>query len=242
MKKVLSIILVVAVALVICACGKVDKNYGVDTASEVVESVESKSDDVSKITSLDNKMSQFFDITLFDEENYSTVFLGKDFKIKASFDGCDFSLPSKISDLETDGWKLVEGSDYDNNSLIYANETVELSFVNDNENTIIAVFYNALNSSVRLDDCNIVKLRISNGYVKNSDKYAIFNINGITNTSVITDIIQVLGTPSHFYKKTESLYYFDYFLQESDRRNKIRIYIDLTDDAITAIEFSNYLG
>ena len=158
MKKVLSIILVVAVALVICACGKVDKNYGVDTASEVVESVESKSDDVSKITSLDNKMSQFFDITLFDEENYSTVFLGKDFKIKASFDGCDFSLPSKISDLETDGWKLVEGSDYDNNSLIYANETVELSFVNDNENTIIAVFYNALNSSVRLDDCNIVKL------------------------------------------------------------------------------------
>ena len=62
----------------------------------------------------------------------------------------------------------------------------------------------------------------------------------MTNTSVITDVVDVLGTPSHFYKKTEKAYYFDYFVKKSDRRNKIRIYVNLEDDAVTAVEFSDY--
>lgn len=240
MKKFLSTILILTFALLLIGCGKVDRNYGVDTASNTEKSVKSKSDEVSKITSLDNKMAQYFDITLFDEENYSNVYLGKDFEIKADFDNTLFSLPSKIADLEKSGWKLSKGSDYDKSSLIYANETVELSFTNVNGSIITALFYNSLNTSVRASDCNIVKFRISNGYVKNAGKFSSFNINGITNTSVVTDIIGILGTPSHFYKKTENLYYFDYFLEESDRRNKIRIYVNLSEDAITAVEFSNY--
>ena len=45
---------------------------------------------------------------------------------------------------------------------------------------------------------------------------------------------------NHFYKKTEKAYYFDYFVKKSDRRNKIRIYVNLEDDAVTAVEFSDY--
>lgn len=238
--KAISLILAFVLVVSVCACGKVDENYGVESSSEVVESTKIKTDDASKITSLDNKMSKFFDITLFDEENYSQIYLGNKIKINAEYDGTKFTLPTKIGDIEKDGWTLTKGSDYNKNSLIYAKETVELNFVNENGSKITALFYNPLNVSVRFSDCSIVKFRVNNGYVKNPSMYANFNINGITNTSVITDIFQVLGTPSHFYKKTENSYYFDYFFEKSDRRNKIRIYVDLTDDAITAIEVSNY--
>ncbi len=240
MKFLKAVSLLLMLVFMLSACGKADKNYGVDTTSDVVNSVQSKSNDDLKITSLDNKMSQFFDITLFDEENYSKIYLGKKFKINVKYDDTDLSLPTKIDDLAAVGFKLSEGSDYDKNSLIYAKETVELVFVNDNKSKITATFYNTLNSSVRLSECAIVKFRITNGFVKDSNKYSAFNINGITNSSVVTDVIEILGTPSHFYKKTENSYYFDYFIEESDRRNKIRIYVDLNDDAITTVEFSNY--
>lgn len=238
--KVLSLILVLILAFTFSSCGKVDHNYGVKSEEEVVESVKTKTDDQNKITSLDNKMSKFFDISLFDEENYSKIYLGKKFEIKAVYDGTQFILPTKIDVLEASGWSLAEGSDYNKNSLIYAKETVELIFVNQNGSKLIALFYNPLNTSVRFSECSIVKIRISNGYIKNAYSYSQFNICGVTNTSVITDVVQILGTPSHFYKKTENSYYFDYFIEESDRRNKIRLYIDLNNDAVTAVEFSNY--
>lgn len=240
MKKVLSMVLALVFMFLLCSCAELEEQK-IDTTSKVVESVESKSAEVtSKITSLDNKMAKYFDITLFDEENYSSVYLGEKFDFKTTYDNSEFALPTKISELEEEGWKLSKGSDYDKNSLIYAKETVELTFINDNKSKITALFYNALNTSMRLSECNIVKFHISNGFVKNPDKYSAFNINGITNTSVITDIIQILGTPSHFYKKSESSYYFDYFIEETDRRNKIRVYVNLVDDAVTAIEVSNY--
>ena len=135
---------------------------------------------------------------------------------------------------------ITDGSDYDKNSLIYAKETVQLYFYNDNGSNITAIFYNPRNTSIRFSECSIVKFRINNKFAYNVTEYPVFNINGIINTSVITDVVQILGTPSHFYKKTENSYYFDYFIEKSDRRNKIRIYVDLNDDKITTIEFSNY--
>ena len=56
----------------------------------------------------------------------------------------------------------------------------------------------------------------------------------------ITDIIDTLGTPSHFYGIDESNYYLDYFISQRDRRNGITVYINPSDNAITAIEFSYY--
>lgn len=238
--KLSTIFIVLVLLLSFVGCAKPDTTFGVEEkVTDEVESLEVTSVP-DKITSLDSMMSKYFDITLFDEENYSNIYLGKNFKLNAKYNGTKFSFPTKLDTLERKGWQLVDGSDYNNNSLIYAKETAELTFSNKYSNKITVLFYNSLNTSVRLAECNAVKFRIKNDYVKNHDAYTKFNINGITNTSVITDIFEILGTPSHFYKKSENSYYFDYFYEESDRRNKIRIYVNLNYDVITEIEFSNY--
>ncbi len=237
--KPIALVMIAVILLSFSSCRKVNKKYGVVSDVENTESVADQKL-LPEITSLDSKMSKYFDISLFDEENYSDIYLGRKYEIKANFAGTDFSVPTTVEDIALSGWKLVSGSDYDENSLIYAKETVELKFENEDGAKITALFYNSSNSSVRLLKCDIVKFRISNNYFKNKEKYNGFNVNGINNTSVVTDVISILGTPSHFYKKTENTYYFDYFIKKSDRRNKIRVYVDLEDDAVTAVEFSKY--
>ena len=56
----------------------------------------------------------------------------------------------------------------------------------------------------------------------------------------ITDVINTLGTPSHFYKVADNNYYLDYFITKKDRRNGITVYLDPVEDLVTAVEFSYY--
>lgn len=239
--KALSLILICVFVLSLCGCKTADKTYGEVNESEVVSDAASGgSTALPEITSLDSKMSKYFDISLFDEENYADIYLGKKFEINAVYANSYFSVPTTIEEIAKSGWELVSGSDYDENSLVYAKETVELKLKNEDGAKITALFYNSSNSSVRLSKCDIVKFHVNNNYPKEKKDYDKFNVCGVTNTAVITDIVQILGTPSHFYEKTENSYYFDYFLEKRDRRNKIRVYVDLEDDAVTAVEFSNY--
>jgi hypothetical protein len=230
--------LVMVFLLTLTACKKADQKYGVESETSDISSVKSTS--LPEISSLDDKMPKYFDISQFDEENYADIYLGKKYEIKANFVGTDFELPTTLKDLSLDGWFLKFGSDYNGDSLIYAKETVELVIQNQNKAVATALFYNSSNSSVRLSECDIVKLRFNNNFSKKTEDYDEFNINGVTNTSVITDVIGTLGIPSHFYKKTENTYYFDYFLYKRDRRNKIRVYVNLEKDHITAVEVSKY--
>jgi hypothetical protein len=230
--------LVMVFLLTLTACKKADQKYGVESETSDISSAKSTS--LPEISSLDDKMPKYFDISQFDEENYADIYLGKKYEIKANFVGTDFELPTTLNDLSLDGWFLKFGSDYNGDSLIYAKETVELVIQNQNKAVATALFYNSSNSSVRLSECDIVKLRFNNNFSKKTEDYDEFNINGVTNTSVITDVIGTLGIPSHFYKKTENTYYFDYFLYKRDRRNKIRVYVNLEKDHITAVEVSKY--
>lgn len=244
--KHVALLLAVVLLVSLCGCVVVPEESAsssqVPSSSEqkMTESTEEVKDTAPKITSSDTKMSKFFDISLFDEENYSSVYLGEKFVIDAVYNDKKISLPAKISELTASGWHLAEGNDYNENSLVFANESVELSFENEKGAKFSALFYNSSNKSIRISECNIVKIHIDNGYAKNHSSFFKFNVCGITNTSAVTDIIYTLGTPSHFYKKSDESYYFDYFLMESDRRNKIRIYIDLADDCVTTIEFARY--
>ncbi len=241
MKKIISLLLSLVFIFTFISCSKVDRNYGVTSEPEVSSDVSSVAkNDLPEIMTLDQKMANYFDTSLFDEENYANVYLDKKFKFNAVFDGCVLSVPEKMETLMADGWKLCDGSDYDADSLIFAKETVSLNFVNESGAKLWALFYNSSNSSVKLLKCNIVKFRIENNYFANPTNYDAFNINNITNTTAITDVIDTLGTPSHFYQVDENNYYLDYFLSKRDRRNKIRVYIDLSDDCVTAIEFSYY--
>lgn len=239
-KKILALVSVLCIAVFVIGCNPVDNDYGVvsDTAKEDTPS--SVSQQEHEIMSSDRVVSKYFDISLFDEENYADIYLGKKFKIDATYAGEELKVPTKIEDLEKNGWKLAEGNTYDKNSLVFAYETIDAVIQNKDGLKIAVQFYNSSRSSVKLSKCYIVKYRIENDFYANPESYSAFDISGIKNTMAITDIINTLGTPSHFYKVSDSSYYFDYFITQKDRRNGITIYVNPLDDSITSIEFSYY--
>ncbi len=235
---------VVAVMLSLSACAPVDKDYGVQSSEPVkVQKTAKKAPENVKrpaIMSDDKIMPQFVDISLFDEENYSNVYLGKKFRFNVNYAGSELDAPTTLAALEKQGWHIKDGGKYDEESLIYACDTVDAVFENEEGAVLKAVFYNSTNSSVKMKKCNIVKLRIDNNFYQNTEKYNEFSVNGVNNKMAITDIIDTLGTPSHFYGLAENNYYLDYFISKDDRRNGITVYIDPTNDSVTAIEFSYY--
>lgn len=239
-----AIFLVISVLLCLSSCDPVDKNYASSSASvsDTSSTVKKAPENVKrpKIMSDDKIMPQYVDISVFDEENYSDIYLGKKFSLNANFADNEFTVPTSVTALESLGWTLEENSAYDKESLVYAGDSVDTVFVNENGVKIQAKFYNSSKSSVKLKECNIVKFKIDNDFYSSPDNYTPFNINGVNNKMAITDIIDTLGTPSHFYGISETDYYLDYFITEKDRRNGITVYINPADDAITAIEFSYY--
>lgn len=241
MKNKLSMIveILLLLSIFLTSCSPVDKNY--DVSSEInTNKVNDNYTAEDKIMSSDRMMSKYFDISLFDEENYSEIYLGKKFKINALFNGQELDVPIKLLDMTALGWTLSEGNSYGPNSLVFAYETINLTFKNTNGIVLKAQMYNSSRSSVKLSECYIVKFIIDNNFYLKPDSYNSFNINGITNSMAITDIIYTLGTPSHFYKVSDQLYYFDYFITKKDRRNGITIFINPIEDCITSIEFSFY--
>lgn len=240
-----AVILTASAVLLFSACSPVDKDYAVSSEASVslgTSSVKSAPESVKHptIMSDDKIMPQFVDISVFDEENYSEVYLGKKFKFNVSYAGDEFTVPTKLSALQKKGWSLTPNSQYDEESLVYACDYVETVLEKQDGTKINAVFYNSSNSSVKLEKCNIVKFKIENDFYTDSEGYSKFNVNGINNNMAITDIIDTLGTPSHFYRTAENNYYLDYFISEDDRRNGITVYINPSEDSVTAVEFSYY--
>lgn len=236
-----AVIITVFMILLISACSPVDRDYAV-SSEESVSSVKSAPEDVAhpEIMSDDKIMPQFVDISVFDEENYSEVYLGKRFKFNITYADDEFTVPTKLSVLKKKGWRLVENSQYDEESLVYACDYVQMVLEKDGGAKITATFYNSSNSSVQLKKCNIVKFKIENNFYTNGEAFNEFNVNGINNKMAITDIIDTLGTPSHFYGTAENDYYLDYFISEKDRRNGITVYINPSEDSVNAVEFSYY--
>lgn len=236
-----AVIITVFMVLLLSACSPVDRDYAV-SSEESVSSVKAAPEDVAhpEIMSDDKIMPQFVDISVFDEENYSEVYLGKRFKFNITYADDEFTVPTKLSVLEKKGWRLVENSLYDEESLVYACDYVQMVLEKDGGAKITATFYNSSNSSVQLKKCNIVKFKIENDFYTNAESYRKFNVNGINNKMAITDIIDTLGTPSHFYGTAENDYYLDYFISEKDRRNGITVYINPSEDSVSAVEFSYY--
>ena len=236
-----AVIIIVFMILLLSACSPVDRDYAV-SSEESVSSVKSAPEDVAhpEIMSDDKIMPQFVDISVFDEENYSEVYLGKRFKFNITYADDEFTVPTKLSVLKKKGWRLVENSQYDEESLVYACDYVQMVLEKDDGAKITATFYNSSNSSVQLKKCNIVKFKIENNFYTNGEAFNEFNVNGINNKMAITDIIDTLGTPSHFYGTAENDYYLDYFISEKDRRNGITVYINPSEDSVNAVEFSYY--
>lgn len=238
-KKLLTLIISIVLVVTMSGCTLIpDGNIGL-SKTEDTESINSGDsyNELPDIISLDKKMANYFDISLFDEENYSDIYLGKKFKFDITYNDKNLTVPTTIEKLADSGFNILQGSEYNGNSYIFAKETVTLKFADANS-SFTALFYNSTNSSIKLNKCNIAKIRLDNNL--NTKIIVHFNVNGIDNNSTVTDVITTLGTPSHFYAITEDTYYFDYFISKADRRNKIRVFVDLINDYVTAVEISYY--
>lgn len=242
MKKILALLLCCATVMGFAACEQLDPDYGKSSAkAQNVEKAEKKQVKIPEIKSDDSVMPTYFDISLFDEENYADIYLGDDFEYKVTYAGSALSVPSTYKDITKEGWTLVASDEYSEDSQILVGKSLKVDFVNEYGNVITAVFYNNKKSSATLKKCPIVKFIVSENILTNPDSaYAQFWVNGISNESAITDIVEYLGAPSHFYCVSDSKYYLDWFITESDRRSGITVYVDTAEDRIDSIEFSYY--
>ena len=120
MKFIKFFTLALTLCMIFASCSKVDKKFGVvsDVNGNSQNSVAQQS--LPEIMSLDSKMSKYFDISLFDEENYADIYLGKKFTIDADYAGTDLIVPTTMDILTSNGWELQKGSEYDENSLVFA--------------------------------------------------------------------------------------------------------------------------
>lgn len=245
MKKILSIVLCCVFVLCLSACEKFDENYGKSSAKpksdETAAKTTSQEITIPEIKSDDTVMPTYVDISLYDEENYADIYLGNDFKYKITYAGSALSVPSSYKSITKEGWSLSASDEYNENSQILAGQSFEVDFVNEYGKQITAVFYNSKKSSVSLKKCPIVKFIVKeNGLLNSESPYGQFWVNGVSNVSAITDVIEILGSPSHFYRVSENKYYLDWFITRSDRRSGITVYVDTAEDHIDSIEFSYY--
>lgn len=236
LRNFLAVFLIFAMLFSLSAC-KLSQNENTPSSNDDKVEDTGSYNELPDIISLDKKMANYIDISLFDEENYSNIYLGKKFKFNVTYNDKKISVPTNLEELSKSEFKIQAESEYNENSYIFAKETITLKFADFNS-SFTALFYNSSNKSKRLNSCNIAKIRLENSL--NTRNIVHFNVNGINNYSTVTDVITILGTPSHFYAVTENNYYFDYFISKADRRNKIRVYVDLEDDFVSAVEISYY--
>ena len=243
MKKLLNIVALLAViigCISLAGCSEVDDNYGVE--SDISSSEESTVKiEIPEIKSSDTVMPTYFDISLYDEENYSNVYLGKDYKYKITYSGSNLSLPTDYKTLIKEGWNFKNPEEHNEKTTIFAGEKLQVRFVNEYEDVIDVVFYNSGKSSATIKKCQIVKFVISENSLNNPEsEFGQFWVNGVSNGSAITDVIERLGAPSHFFAVSDTDYHLDYFVSKDDRRSGITVSIDPVNDNVNSIEVSYY--
>ncbi|MBR3144929.1 MAG: hypothetical protein IKF53_03435 [Clostridia bacterium] len=236
--RLLSLLLAVVMLFSLSACSKFDSDYGKSDNESENKYANVK---VPDIKSDDEVMPTFFDISLYDEENYSQIYLGKKYEYNFIYSGTELELPIKLSKLIDNGFSFIEGSNYNESTNIKAGKSLKVEMTDSFGKHLVVQFYNPSKSSVELSDAKIVKYIVSeNNYLVSDSHFGQFFINGVSNDSAITDVIEYLGAPSHFYAVNENCYYLDYFLSSRDKRSKIRVYIDIDNDCVTSVEISKF--
>lgn len=245
MKRIVCLLICGIFVLGLCGCEKFDSEYG-KSVKDVQDSISSVNSDVStvnlpEIMSDDDVMPTYVDISLYDEINYADIYLGKDFEYKITYDGSSIEVPSNYKNITQSGWSMVDSEQYNEDSQIMTGKTVQVEFINEYGKKLIAVFYNSKKSSVSLKKCPIVKFIIAENELFTQDsQYGQFWVNGVSNTSAITDVVEVLGSPSYFHKNDENKYVLEWFITANDKRSGITIYVDTAEDQIDGIEVSYY--
>ena len=108
--KFMSLLLCFLMVISFTACKELDEDYGKNPMEE------NKGQNAElvypEIKSSDTVMPKYFDISLFDEENYSKCYLGDDFKFNITYSGSVINLPTSYSKTVKNGWEIEENSVY----------------------------------------------------------------------------------------------------------------------------------
>lgn len=240
-KKLFAIIMLFSIVLSLTGCSKVDRSDDNNSAPSTTVKQDYTDIKIPEIKSEDQVMPTYVDISIYDVENYADLYLGKNFKFKITYSGSEITVPISYKDMTGKDWTLVEENEITADSNIMAGKYQQVRFKNEFDTELIGVFYNSSNSSKSLKKCKIVKFIIpeNKAEIPNS-VYGDFWVNGVSNNSAITDVIQCLGAPSHFYAVSPDEYYLDYFLFEEDKRNKITVYINPSEDSVKSIQFAKF--
>lgn len=230
-----------SIVLSLTGCSKVDRSDDNNSAPSTTVKQDYTDIKIPEIKSEDQVMPTYVDISIYDVENYADLYLGKNFKFKITYSGSEITVPISYKDMTGKDWTLVEENEITADSNIMAGKYQQVRFKNEFGTELIGVFYNSSNSSKSLKKCKIVKFIIpeNKAEIPNS-VYGDFWVNGVSNNSAITDVIQCLGAPSHFYAVSPDEYYLDYFLFEEDKRNKITVYINPSEDSVKSIQFAKF--
>lgn len=238
-KKLIAILMVLSTVLSFAACSKVEKEDNQSTTTVVKQDYSDIK--IPEIKSEDQVMPTYVDISIYDVENYADLYLGKKFKYKITYSGSEIYVPISYKDMTAKDWTLIEENEITADSNIMAGKYQQVRFKNEFNTEIIGVFYNSSKSSKALKKCDIVKFIVPENKVENPESvYGDFWVNGVSNNSAITDVIECLGAPSHFYAVSPEEYYLDYFLFEEDKRNKITVYINPEEDSVKSIQFARF--
>ncbi len=216
-------------------CEKAGKAAPENTESTVIDST------LPVIKSSDTTMALYMNIGLFDEENYSSVYIGNSIDLSIKYDGILLNVPSSSVALASSGFTLGDTKISTADMTIKAGETLETLYTDKNGKLLHVFFYNSKSRTATLSDCKIVRLKVDENFaVTGSKSHGTFEVGGVTNASAVTDVIEKLGTPSHFHDEGNGIYSLDYFVSKEDRRNKITVWINTEDDCITSIAVSDY--
>lgn len=233
----LSAAVIIFIFICCSGCSSVDKEYGISSKNEKTVS---QAAELPDIRSDDTVMPLYFDISLYDEEDYAQIYLGEKYKYKITYGGSELSLPTDYGKLNKKGWQLLNGEVYNEGSTIKAGETLETQLVNEYGKQLAVSFYNSGNSSVKLSKCPIVKFAVKENSANSDSVYDQFWVNGISNFSAVTEVVELLGAPSHFEQQSNGLYRLDYFLTKKDRRSRISVDVSIENDCVMGIEISKY--
>lgn len=232
-------ILSMVMVLTISGCEKMDEDYGKGSVEQ--GNVSDNELIYPEIKSTDEIMPKYFDISRYDELNYSSSYLGKKFEFKITYAGSSLTLPSSYSKMSKLGWDFEENSKYDADSVITAGKNIEVILVNEYGKKLNVMFFNSAKSSKKLKKCDIVKLIIPENCLNVADsEYGLFWINGVTNQSAINNIVEYWNIPSHFYRVDAGHYYFDYFFTRDSKRSGVTVHVDPENDILLSIEIADY--
>ncbi|MCQ2450431.1 MAG: hypothetical protein MJ080_00435 [Clostridia bacterium] len=242
MKKIIKnsiIVLLCGCLLAFVGCSKVDKSNPAEKNTS--EKPEKRYENIvpPEIPSDDKVMPTFLDISYYNVENYSEIYLGKKFEVKTLYDGVELTAPSDYKTFIQKGFSQIN-NDINENSRILANEKCVIRFKNAEGHLIDVTFYNHDSRSKPLSECSLIKYDSSLGNIFGSKDVGNFSVNGISNCSSLSEAITILGFPSHFHKESKDIYSIDYFFSKKDLRSRITIYAKPNEDSITAISYAFY--